>query len=227
MKTKRLSHVEEIELCKKAQQGCRHSMDKMVTSNLGLVSSIAKKLYYKNEQYSFEDMFQEGVIGLMKAISKFDATEGCRFSTYSYYWIYCFVSRYHTNQYGKIRIPSHIKDKLRKYEKEGDERLTEIKDMIPHVTSLNKLVGDNSTLEELIVTEEDRDFYEELESIQGEMRKVLTEKEYDVLCHRYGIDGFDSKTQRECAKVYGVTYAAIYLIEKKAINKLKNHFAYA
>ena len=75
---------------------------------------IVNKMYYKNEQFSYEDMFQEGVIGLMKAIRKFDPKEGCRFSTYSYYWIYCFVSKFHTNHYGRVRVPSLEKEKLRK-----------------------------------------------------------------------------------------------------------------
>jgi RNA polymerase primary sigma factor len=223
-KGNRVSHVEEIELCKKAQSGSQKAMDHMVSSNLGLVSNIAKKFYYKNDQYSFDDLFQEGVIGLMKAIQKFDSGEGCRFSTYSYYWIYCYVSKYHTDHYGKIRIPSHIKDKIRKYEKDGDKRLDEVKSSVPVVVSLNKIIGESSTLEELVADEGERDFMEELDMIRGEMRKVLTEKEYDVLCHRYGIDGFESKTQRACAKIYGVSYTAIYLIEKKAIKKLKGHF---
>ena len=84
-KSTRVSHVEEIELCKQAQTGSQKAMDQMVSSNLGLVNNIAKKFYYKNDQYSFEDLFQEGVIGLMKAIQKFNSEEGCRFSTYSFY----------------------------------------------------------------------------------------------------------------------------------------------
>ena len=60
----------------------------VVNFNLGLVAHIAKKNYYKNDQYSFDDLFQEGVFGLVRAIEKFDPTEGCRFSTYSYYWIF-------------------------------------------------------------------------------------------------------------------------------------------
>ena len=57
------------------------------------LAHIAKKNYYKNDQYSFDDLFQEGVFGLVHAIEKFDPTEGCRFSTYSYYWIYIFIKK--------------------------------------------------------------------------------------------------------------------------------------
>ena len=223
-KSNRVSHVKEIELCKEAQSGSKNAMEHMVKSNLGLVNKIVKKFYHKNDQYSYEDLFQEGVIGLMKAINKFDSTQGCRFSTYSYYWIYCFVSRYHVNHHGKIRVPSHITEKLRKYQKEGDVRLDELKESVPVVVSLNKLIGESSTLEDIIPYENEPSYNEELDMMKDEMKKVLTEKEYDILCHRYGMDGQETKTQRSCAKIYDVSYTTIYMIEKKAINKLKLHF---
>ncbi len=220
----RLSHVEEIELCKSAQQGCEKSMEKMVTHNLGLVSKLAKKMYYKNEQFSYEDMFQEGVIGLMKAIRKFDPKEGCRFSTYSYYWIYCFISKFHTNHHGRVRIPSHVKEKLRKLEKTNTEEYTKLKNSLPFVMSLNNSIGDNSTLEDLVSEDYYTELDCELEVVKDQMRDVLTEREYGVMCHRYGLDGFFPKSQRECGKIFGVSYAMIHLIEKKSMNKLREHF---
>jgi len=223
-KNQRLSHVEEIELCKLAQsdeRGSRSALEMMVKCNLGLVSKVVRKLYYKNEQYSYEDMFQEGVIGLMKAIDKFDATQGCRFSTYSYYWIYCYAGRCHTNQIGKIRVPSHLKEKLRKYEKEGDIRIQDVKDSLPSVLSLNSLVGDNMTLEEVIPISVDNEYEQELNDIRDEVKSILTDKEYEVICHRYGMEDYEQKTQRECAKLYDVSHTSIYTIEKRAINKLK------
>lgn len=223
-----LSHVEEIELCKLAQsndKGSSRAMDKMVTHNLGLVNKIARKLYFKNEQYSYDDLVQEGVIGLMKAINKFDPKEGCRFSTYSYYWIYSFISRYYVNHHGKIRVPAHVKEKLKKLEKSEDTLgFSKLKGSIPSVVSLNSIIGDKTTLEDIVGPEEVDDFGEDIEMVQSHMKNVLTDKEYDVLGHRYGLDGKDAKTQRETAKIYSVTYGAIYLIEKKAIAKLKDHF---
>jgi len=223
MTTKRLSHVEEIELCKEAQKGCEKSLEKMVTHNLGLVNKISRKMYFKNEQFSYEDLFQEGVIGLMKAISKFDPTEGCRFSTYSYYWIYCYIGRYNENHRGRIRIPSHITEKLRKYEKTSDPRLNELRSSIPHTVSLNKMIGENSSMEDVVPTTE-VEMYDEVGMMLDEIRSLLTEKEYDIICKRYGIDGHQQMTQRECAKVYDVSHSAIYLIEKKVMVKLKKHF---
>ena len=217
----RLSHVEEIELCKLAQNGCTKSMERMVTHNLGLVNNITKKLYYKNEQYSYDDMFQEGVIGLMKAINKFNPKEGCRFSTYSYYWIYCFISRYHVNNNGKIRFPSHIQDKLRSLDVIESDKL---KSKLPYVISLNTIIGENSTLEDLVSDNNYKEFDCEMEVILDQMLNVLSEREYDVICYRYGLSGKPPMSQRECAKIYNVSYTMIYFIEKKAISKLRQHF---
>jgi len=224
-KSNLLSHVEEIELCKSAQNGCRKSFDTMVTRNLGLVSKLAQKMYYKNEQYSYEDLFQEGVMGLMRAIEKFDPKEGCRFSTYSYYWIYCFVSKYHTNHYGRVRVPSHVKEKLRKLEKTDSEGFITLKNTLPYVVSLNSCVGESSTLEDLVCDNSFQELDCELEIIQDQMRKVLSEREYNVICDRYGLDGKIAKSQRECGSLYGVSYTMIYLIEKRAIEKLRKHFS--
>ena len=172
--SQRLSHVEEIELCKSAQDGCEKSLERMVTSNLGLVSKLTKKMYFKNEQYSFEDMFQEGVIGLMKAIRKFDPKEGCRFSTYSYYWIYCYVSKFHTNHHGKVRVPSHVKEKLRKLEKTNPEEHMKLKGSLPFVMSLNNVIGENSTLEDVVSEDYYTELDCELEVVKDQMRQVLT-----------------------------------------------------
>ena len=141
-----------------------------------------------------------------------------------YYWIYCFVSRYNTNHYGRIRIPSHVKDKLRSLEKTDKEEYDSLKSSLPYVSSLNSSIGDSSTLEDLVCHPESNEIDCELEIIQDQMRKVLTEREYNVICDRYGLNGKTAKSQRECGKIYGITYAMIYLIEKKAIKKLKNHF---
>jgi RNA polymerase primary sigma factor len=223
-----LSHVEELELCKAAQAGDKKAFDTMVTRNLGLVSKIAKKLYYNNEQYSYEDLFQEGVFGLIKAIHKFDPQEGCRFSTYSYYWIYCFVSRYNANHQGKIRVPIHVKEKIRKLNKENNQdQLLNEKSKIPVVMSLNATYGDKSSLEEMTSYLVMDNTIDELDVVKDQMKNVLTEREYSVLCHRYGVDGQQAKTQRECAKLYDLSYAAISLIERKAISKLRVHFGEA
>jgi RNA polymerase primary sigma factor len=219
---KRVDHAEEIELCRLAQNGSKDAMDTMVESNLGLVAKIANKFYVKNEQFTFDDLFQEGVFGLIRAIQKFDPSEGCRFSTYAYYWIYASVSRFSVNSRGKIRIPSHVYESLRKAKDETE--LVKLKSKIPAVTSLSKLIGENLRIEDIIPNQIDEDPEEVLnnEMMLDQIRSLISEKEYLILSYRYGLDGKNALSQRECAKIFNVSHSAIYLSEKKTISKLKS-----
>jgi|TARA_Y100000004_G_scaffold88059_1_gene98693 RNA polymerase sigma factor (sigma-70 family) len=227
---KQIDHVEEIELCKKAQQGGddgERAKSVVVNANLGLVAHIAKKNYYKNDQYSFDDLFQEGVFGLVRAIEKFDPTEGCRFSTYSYYWIYAFISRFKNNNRGSIRLPLHVTDKMRTLEKKDKVAFEEYKSKIPVAVSLNKMISDSTSILDLVSDEDDTNILDRIDTeiLMEQIKELLSEKEFDVLCNRYGLEGREQKTHRECAKIYGVSHTAVYLIEKKAFEKIRKTFA--
>lgn len=101
-----LTREQEVELSKKIEKGDKRSRDKMIESNLRLVISVAKK--YQNRGVSLEDLIQEGNIGLMKAVDKFDWRRGCRFSTYGCWWIRQAITR-HLEDIGRtIRVPGHI-----------------------------------------------------------------------------------------------------------------------
>jgi RNA polymerase sporulation-specific sigma factor len=89
---------------------------------------------------------------------------------------------------------------------------------------MNSSIGDSSTLEDLISDDYYRELDCEVEVVIDQMRKVLNEREYSVMCYRYGLDGKDQMTQRECGKVFGVSYAMIHLIEKKSLDKLRRYF---
>lgn len=221
--TQRITHIEEIELCKKAQAGNKRAKEKMIIHNMGLVHKLAHKMYFNNQQFSYEDLCQEGVFGLTRAIEKFDSKKGCRFSTYAYNWIKSFIGRYNDNHRGSVRIPSHLITKLRTLDKDSEE-YKELFDSLPKVVSMNASIGESSTIED-VIADIKPDNYVEMQIIQDQMRSVLTGREYEILSHRYGLDNNTPKTQREIGKIYEVSYAAIYLIEKKAINKLKLHFA--
>lgn len=227
-KKNRISHEEEIKLCRQAQLGGKESqyaVTKMVNANTGLVEKIANKLYIKNDQYSYDDLYQEGVFGLIKAINKFDPSVGCRFSTYSYYWIYSYIMRYCENNLGKIRIPTHLREKIRK-QKDNKSELDKLKSKVPTVLSLNSLVGESLSLDNVVTYTENISFDDEMDNVLDVMGKVLDEREYKVLVSRYGIDGEKPLSQRECAKLHNVTHGAIYLIEKKSIKKIKHHMGY-
>ena len=200
-------------------------MTKMVNANIGLVEKLANKLYIKNDQYSFDDLYQEGVFGLIRGVNKFDPSVGCRFSTYSYYWIYSYIMRYCENNLGKIRIPTHLREKMRK-QKDNKTELDRLKSKVPSVISLNTLVGESLSFDSVVTYTENISFDDEMDNVLDVMGEVLDEREYQVLCSRFGLGGEKPLSQRECAKLHNVTHGAIYLIEKKSIRKIKHHMGY-
>ncbi|AIX16710.1 subfamily RNA polymerase sigma-70 subunit [Synechococcus phage ACG-2014f] len=227
-KKNRISHEEEIKLCRQAQlqdHTSKYAMTKMVSANIGLVEKLANKLYIKNDQYSFDDLYQEGVFGLIRGVNKFDPSVGCRFSTYSYYWIYSYIMRYCENNLGKIRIPTHLREKMRK-QKDNKVELDRLKSKVPSVVSLNTIVGESLSLDNVVTYTENISFDDEMEHVLVVMDEVLDEREHQVLCSRFGIGGEKPLSQRECAKLHNVTHGAIYLIEKKSIKKIKHHMGY-
>ena len=226
-KKNRISHEEEIKLCRQAQlhdHTSKYAMTKMVNANIGLVEKIANKLYIKNDQYSFDDLYQEGVFGLIRGVNKFDPSVGCRFSTYSYYWIYSYIMRYCENNLGKIRIPTHLREKMRK-QKDNKTELDKLKSKVPSVVSLNTLVGESLSLDNVVTYTENISFDDEMEHVLVVMDEVLDEREHQVLCSRFGLGGEKPLSQRECAKLHNVTHGAIYLIEKKSIKKIKQYMS--
>ena len=226
-KKNRISHEEEIKLCRQAQlhdHTSKYAMTKMVNANIGLVEKLANKLYIKNDQYSFDDLYQEGVFGLIRGVNKFDPSVGCRFSTYSYYWIYSYIMRYCENNLGKIRIPTHLREKMRK-QKDNKTELDKLKSKVPSVVSLNTLVGESLSLDNVVTYTENISFDDEMEHVLVVMDEVLDEREHQVLCSRFGIGGEKPLSQRECAKLHNVTHGAIYLIEKKSIRKIKQYLS--
>ena len=227
-KKNRISHEEEIKLCRQAQlhdHTSKYAMTKMVNANIGLVEKLANKLYIKNDQYSFDDLYQEGVFGLIRGVNKFDPSVGCRFSTYSYYWIYSYIMRYCENNLGKIRIPTHLREKMRK-QKDNKVELDRLKSKVPSVVSLNTIVGESLSLDNVATYTENISFDDEMDNVLDVMDQVLDEREHQVLCSRFGIRGEKPLSQRECAKLHNVTHGAIYLIEKKSIKKIKHHLGY-
>ena len=226
-KKNRISHEEEIKLCRQAQlhdHTSKYAMTKMVNANIGLVEKLANKLYIKNDQYSFDDLYQEGVFGLIRGVNKFDPSVGCRFSTYSYYWIYSYIMRYCENNLGKIRIPTHLREKMRK-QIDNKVELDRLKSKVPSVVSLNTIVGESLSLDNVVTYTENISFDDEMEHVLVVMDEVLDEREHQVLCSRFGIGGEKPLSQRECAKLHNVTHGAIYLIEKKSIRKIKQYMS--
>ena len=246
-----LSKEEEKELAIKFAAGDKKAKDKLVSANLRLVVMAAKQ-YNLHTSLSFEDLIQEGNMGLMRAVDTYDVSKGFRFSTYAMYWIKQSISRAMLNQGRAIRVPVNVLEFKSKYNKAiralfedlGREPTTEevakfmgekvenikkmetlIKDPVSLSTSLND--EDDGTLEDLIADpNQDRPD----DRIDNELRakaiaavlETLDAREKDIIIARFGLGGVRAKTLDELAAEYKLTKERIRQIEQKALRKLRN-----
>ena len=245
-----LTSEEEFEYAHLAVQGDEHAKTMLAESNLRLVVSIAKR--YVGRGMLFLDLIQEGNIGLMKAVDKFDPDKGYKFSTYATWWIRQAITRAIADQARTIRIPVHMVETINKLarvqrqltqelnrEPTDEEIAKKLGISLDKVREVYKISQDPVSLETPIGEEDDShlgDFikdertmspeeYTEIGMLKEELSGVLltlTEREEKVLRLRFGLDDGQCRTLEEVGQIFNVTRERIRQIEAKALRKLRH-----
>lgn len=245
-----LDKDEEVFLAKKAAAGNETARDRLIKHNLRLVVYIAKR--YMGRGMALMDMIQEGNLGLIKAVEKFDVTKGYRFSTYATFWIKQSISRAIMEQGRNIRIPTHIIERIsniRKAEKEYQQKfnrdpnekelaailkldvkkIKEAYEWMKDTTSLDVTIGDDEdvTIGSFVEDEFVAESFEQIDNenqynVLHEVLNTLSNREKDVILRRFGIGFERAETLEEIGKSLHLSRERIRQIEADAMRKLRN-----
>ena len=248
-----LDRTTEIELAKRIEKGDEWAKVKLIQSNLRLVVKIVK--YYSTFDNNFMDSIQEGNIGLMKAIEKYDYRKGVKFSTYAAWWIKQSILRHLSQKKRAVRLPYRKEEKLRKIEKIIN-RYSQLNSKVPTINKIADEIGlsvkkvsellayarnevsldievqdqDNCFLRDVL---SDFTFIPDQEYIEKAMKvqtrqalECLEKKEKHVLTYRFALNGGEKYTLKKLSDIMGISPESVRKIEMRALTKLRNHCDY-
>jgi RNA polymerase primary sigma factor len=248
-KTPLLTREEEIKLASQVRRGDKHARERMIKANLRLVVKIAQD--YSNLGLPLLDLINEGNIGLMKAVERFDPKKGAKLSTYAALWIKQSIRRALSNQSKTIRLPVHIVDKVHKLYRASlqlaemlgrdpsDAELAERLGISPARAAQLRMVGANPMSLDAPIGDEDENRFGDIVQDEGalspyellrvktmrqEIRehvKYLTPREAEIITMRFGLDGKEPRTLDVVGKKFKVTRERVRQIQEIALNKLR------
>lgn len=209
--------VDQNELIIKAKEGDAKAIDSLIKSNLKFVLSIAKE--YQNCNVPLQDLINEGNIGLIKAIEKFDLTKDVRFISYAVWWVRQSILKHLSDHSRTIRIPITALNKLKSLNATPITDCVTINDYMKG----NDVMISGSSVIDTSNAFEDSDKNSKVNAELDRILKVLEKREYDVIDKYFGLSGNDPMTLEEIGGVYGLTKVRVRQIKQNAISKLRHN----